>query len=671
MNLDKVIFGDFEADGLLDEATKIHVMSIGWKFEKTGELKIKSTDDYSIMKTFLQDPAMTIVIHSGIRYDVPLVEKILGIEVKATVIDSLGLAWYLDIGRPKYGLESYGEDFGTPKPEVDDWEGLTYEEYKFRCQEDVKITYMLWEKLLAKLRELYDKDEDIVRVIKYLNFIVLCARKQEVQKIQVDLKLTNKNLDHFNSLKENKFFELQKAMPKVPKISIRSKPKKFYNKKGDLTALATKWLDLLESGGYPQNYDEPVKVITGYEDSNPNSPQQKKDWLYSLGWVPESYSYTRNKETGEVKKIEQILNEEKELCPSVLKLAKKDPAIELLDGLSILSHRIGLLKGLIKNSNESGEVVQTLSKLAVTLRWQHGVIVNFPRYTGKGDIADGKWIRECIIAGNGNKIVQSDLSGIESRTSDHYTFHINPERIIKTKQKYFDPHTEIAVASNLMTEDEEIWFKWTKENKDRAKNGETVDLPPETFGKPSDVFYILAQLEGDEAKKLMDKLKMARSKGKTTNYASLYLVGANTLARNLDITKKEAQNLIDGYWKINFAVKKFSETLTIKKVGKENWVLNPINKFWYHLRNEKDVFSVVNQSSAVYCFNMWVYNVSLLGVFPNIQNHDDLALVCREDQTEEYENILKKAMENLNKQLKLNVQIACEIQVGDNLAETH
>jgi DNA polymerase I-like protein with 3'-5' exonuclease and polymerase domains len=68
---------------------------------------------------------------------------------------------------------------------------------------------------------------------------------------------------------------------------------------------------------------------------------------------------------------------------------------------------------------------------------------------------------------------------------------------------------------------------------------------------------------------------------------------------------------------------------------------------------------------------MWLYNISLLGVFPNIQNHDDLALVCREDQTGEYENILKKAMKNLNRQLKLNVQIACEIQVGDNLAETH
>lgn len=675
MNLDKVLCGDFESDGFLDVVTKIHVLSLASKGESGWN--IKSTGDYSVMASVFSDPTKVIVIHNGIRYDAPLVEKILGIKVKATIIDSLALAWYLDIGRAKYGLESYGEDFGTLKPEVEDWTGLTYEEYAFRCQEDVKITIQLWEKLLNKLRSIYENDEDIVRVIKYLNFIMLCARNQEEKKMKVDIELTTKHLEHFSMLKEEKFVELQKAMPKVPKISIRNKPKKFYNKKGDLTALADKWLNLLEQGGYPQNYEEPVEVITGYEDSNPNSSKQKKEWLYSLGWVPQTFNHVRNKETGEVKKIEQIMTEEKELCPSVLRLIKKDPTIKLLDGLTVLSHRIGLFKGLLSNSDENGFVVQNLSKLAVTLRWQHGTIVNFPRYTGKGDIRDGKWVRECLIAGDGKKIVQSDLSGIESRTSDHYTFHINPERIIKTKQKYFDPHTEIAVASSLMTEDEEIWFKWTKENKERAdkkKKGETEDvepLAPEVFGKPSDIFYLLQDLEGDEAKKLMDKLKMARSKGKTTNYASLYLVGANTLSRNLEISKQEAQNLIDGYWKINYAVKKFSETVTVKKVGKENWVLNPMNKFWYNLRNEKDIFSVVNQSSAVYCFNMWVYNVSLLGVFPNIQNHDDLALVCDASEADKHSEILEIAMENLNRQLKLNVKIACEIQIGDNLAETH
>jgi hypothetical protein len=673
MKLDKVLCGDFESDGLLDTVTKIHVFSIGW-VGKDNKWKLKSTNDYDTIRKVLSDPNNVIAIHNGVQFDVPLAEKVLGIKVKAEIIDTLAVAWYIDCNRgkmgKKYGLAYYGEDFGVHKPEVEDWIGLTYEEYKHRCEEDVKITIKTWEFLLKKLRSVYDSDGDIVRIIRYLNFIMLCARKQEEQKIKADIEKTKSNLAHFEQLKAEKFDQLKLAMPKVPKIVLRNKPKKLYNQKGDLTVLGEKWFNLLESGGYPQDWSEPVEVIVDNEEANPNSVDQKKAWLYSLGWKPTTFKHNRNKETGEVKKVEQIMTEEKELCPSVLKLKDKEPAIELLDGLTVLSHRIGLLKGILKNADENGYIVQGLSQLAVTLRWQHSVIVNFPRYTGKGDVRDGRWIRECIIAGIRKKIVQSDLSGIESRTSDHYTFHINPDRIKKTKEKYFDPHTEIAVASNLMTPDEEIWFKWTKENKDRKEAGEEP-LSPETFGTPSDVFHLLQNLEGDEAKKLMDRLKMARSKGKTTNYASLYLVGANTLSRNLEISKKEAQNLIDGYWKINYAVKKFSESLTVKKVNGENWILNPINKFWYNLRNEKDRFSVVNQSSAVYCFNMWVYNVSKFGIFPNIQNHDDLALVCDESKTEEYKGILEKAMENLNKQLKLNIEIACEIQVGDNLAETH
>src|SRR5690606_9449067 len=212
----------------------------------------------------------------------------------------------------------------------------------------------------------------------------------------------------------------------------------------------------------PEDYEGEIEEITAYDEPNPNSVLQKKEWLYSLGWVPSTFAYNRDKETGEVDKVEQVLDQDKNLCPSVKKLVEKEPAIESLEGISVLTHRIGILKGLLKNCDENGFVVQGLYQLANSLRWQHSVIVNFPKVTGKGDISDGKWIRECLIAGEGKRFVQSDLSGIESRTSDHYTFHLNPDLIKETSQPFFDPHTKIAVQSNLMTKDEEIWFKWKK-----------------------------------------------------------------------------------------------------------------------------------------------------------------------------------------------------------------
>ena len=495
-----------------------------------------------------------------------------------------------------------------------------------------------------------------------------CSFMQEKQKIKVDVKKTEENLAYFEALKEEKIQQLKEAMPKIPIKVKRVKPKNMSKKDGSLSVAGEKWMTLIRGCNLQEDYDGVIEEVIGYEESNPNSVKQKKDWLYSLGWKPQTFKHNRDKATNEVNIVEQIMTEEKMLCPSVLKLVEKEPAIEAFDGLTVLTHRIGILKSFLSNKDENDMISQGLQALAVTMRWQHSIIVNLPRYTGKGDIRDGKWIRECLIAGENKKIVQSDLSGIESRTSDHFTFDINPGRIKKTQMPYFDPHCEISVSSGLMTSDEEVFFIFKSAQKD------SPELDVETFSElytPTDEVRRLLSLPEEEQSTLLKKLKVARSKGKTCNYASLYNVGAETLGRNLEISKKEAQKLIDSYWSIHFAVKVATEQFQLKKVGDETWVYNPISRFFYYLRNSKDVFSVVNQSSAVYCFNMWVWNCTQMGIFPVTQSHDDSAYVVDIQNVENTKNIISEAMRRVNSQLKLNVELACETQVGNNIAETH
>lgn len=682
MNLDNVKVADIETKGLLEEIhteEDFHILSVGYK-NSSGKWCIKSTDKREDVLKVFENPNNVIVGHYFIPYDAPALEKMFNFKIKATIIDSLAISWYLYNTEKKHGLETYGEKYGVPKVKIasEEWIGPmpneTLPEFiakmKSRCETDVKININLWTEQLTYLRKIYNTDEEIVRIIKYLNFIMQCYRQQEKQKIQVDLDKVNKNLAHFEKLKKDKFEALQKAMPKVPQISTKKKPKILYKRDGTMSAAHIKWLEFLIACKLPEETEGPVDYIKGYSEANPNSVKQKKEWLYSLGWKPQTFVYNRDKETGKTDKVEQILTSDKNLCPSILKLLDKNPVIKHLEGMSILTHRIGLLKGLLKNSDENGFIVQGLYQLANSLRWQHSGVVNFPRVTGKGDISDGTWIRECLIAGEGNKFVQSDLSGIESRTSDHYTFHLNPGLIKETSQPYFDPHTKIAVVSKLMSKDEEVWFKWKKENSERVKDN-LEELPPETFGHISEDFELIRNLDKNESKKLMDKLKGARSKGKTTNYASLYLVGAATLARNLGISKKEAQDLIDAYWKIHWAVKKVSESFEIKTVQNQMWIFCPISKFWHPIRYEKDAFSVVNQSSAVYCFNIWLWHITEQGVWPILQTHDDELLRCKEEETDRYVEITNEAMRRTNAQLKLNVDLACEVQVGDNFAETH
>ena len=147
---------DCESDGLLDEATKYHVLS----FQMEGkEIHSIRGDDKGRIHAFFKwhiDNKVPLVAHNLISYDIPLAEKLLGIDLSELIaIDTLYLSWYLNTNRRAHGLGTFLEDYGVAKPEVEDWENLSYEEYKFRCEEDVKINHFLWEDFVARLEEIY------------------------------------------------------------------------------------------------------------------------------------------------------------------------------------------------------------------------------------------------------------------------------------------------------------------------------------------------------------------------------------------------------------------------------------------------------------------------------------------------------------------------------------
>jgi DNA polymerase III alpha subunit (gram-positive type) len=148
---------DIETDGLLDKLTKIHVLS----YQTEAMDEPRSIFDHDEMRDFFLeyslDHTLALAGHNIVRFDVPAVEKVLGIKIRAKLVDTLGLSWYLHHQRQKHGLAVYGEEYGVPKPKVDDWEGLSKEEYAHRCEEDVKINVRLWRDLKRKLEKLYEQ----------------------------------------------------------------------------------------------------------------------------------------------------------------------------------------------------------------------------------------------------------------------------------------------------------------------------------------------------------------------------------------------------------------------------------------------------------------------------------------------------------------------------------
>ena len=333
---------DIETDGLLPTVGKIHCLS--YRTYENGTLLDKNTlfSEADIRHYFEEQE--TLIGHNILIYDLPVLEKIYGLKVsKNNVIDTLGLSWYLYVGRKSHGLESWGEELGVEKPKIEDWKNLSNEEYANRCERDVEINELLFLKQIELLKKLYPKHADRQRIINYLNFKMDCLREQEEVKIKVDIPLLEKSLNELETMYNEKYDILKSVMPKVAKYKVRKCPKNMYKANGELSAKGIEWLNLLERQGLPKNYNQDIKILDKYEEPNPTSTTQVKEWLYSLGWKPDVFNEVKNKKTNTSKEVEQIYNDKKELNESVKELYSVCPELEHLNMFSLIGHRIGIL----------------------------------------------------------------------------------------------------------------------------------------------------------------------------------------------------------------------------------------------------------------------------------------------------------------------------------------
>ena len=226
---------------------------MSYLYSRDGK-EVTHTHDYKEMREFFLTEE-TLVGHNIIRFDAPAIEKVLGIKIKARMIDTLALSWYLHHTRLKHGLGEYGEEYGVPKPVVDDWDNLSKEEYAHRCNEDVKINVRLWRDLELKLNKLYPNSEDKDRLVDYLSFKLDCAREQEELQWKLDLPKAQQGYDEISKLKEEKVEQLANAMPKKILTRMASQPKVMHRKDGSLSANGEKWVELCKE------YKQPVTSL--------------------------------------------------------------------------------------------------------------------------------------------------------------------------------------------------------------------------------------------------------------------------------------------------------------------------------------------------------------------------------------------------------------------------
>lgn len=386
---------DIEADGLLDQATRI--WCIVFKDIDTQQVFSFGTGEIHRALEFM-DGCEVLIMHNGIGYDWPLLRKLEHYEYKGTKVDTLLMSRLQrpERGTPKgcrkgpHSVEAWGIRFGRHKPEHDDWSQYS-PEMMHRCREDVEIQYLIYRALLDEA-----KGEDWSKAHK------LTAKLFEILQLQEDYgwAVDREYMDMCISLLTHWMDRIDRiAIPRLPMRCIDDGPvNKPFLKSGKYTKMVTDWavrsdvslVDVRVLGPYSRVSFVPL-------DTGSNG--QIKEYFLNQGWVPREWNMKDGQRTSpKMKHDEEFIGIQGGLAKLLVRRVQ-------------CRHRRSQIEGWINNIREDGRISQRITGIATTGRLIHGVIVNVPG----SDKFFGKQMRKIFTHKPGYKIVGIDSAGCQNR----------------------------------------------------------------------------------------------------------------------------------------------------------------------------------------------------------------------------------------------------------------
>lgn len=175
-----------------------------------------------------------------------------------------------------------------------------------------------------------------------------------------------------------------------------------------------------------------------------------------------------------------------------------------------------------------------------------------------------------------------------------------------------------------------------------------------------------------------------RRKAKTANFGIIYGISAFGLSQRLNISRKEAKELIDGYFEVFPDVKKYMDH-SIEIARKDGYVKTLLGRKRYLVEinsansvvrgvAERNAINAPIQGSAADIIKIAMINIHKQ--FANeglkskmiIQVHDELNFDVYKDELEKVKEITKNEMENA---FQLKVPLIVEMDSGKNWLEAH
>lgn len=403
----RVCVGDLESNGFLNVADRIWCGV--FKDIKTNEIWQFRPNQMDEMVEFL-DTVDVLIMHNGIGFDWPLLEKILGYEYEGIRIDTYRMS---QMQNPKrkipfgyqgkggtHSIECWGYRLHRWKPYHEDWTMFS-EDMLFRCTEDVEILHLVYNELVQEAFDLGGAWKSAYQMTFKAFHII---HRQEEFGWLVDQDWANKALSMLNHWMDRICKVLSDRLPFTYEVAesgwTRNNPKfvkkPFLNSGKPNAHMVKFWGEDAHLIGGPH-------TRLNWRRVSLDKDVEVKKFLLDTGWEPAEWN--TKKEGGQEIRTSPKLS--------------KDDKFEGIQGSMgrLIAKRIqckarrSIISGWLDKLRPDGRLPSVITGVAVTGRAKHSIIVNTPN----ADAFFGKWMRKCFTVPEGKKLIGCDAAGCQDR----------------------------------------------------------------------------------------------------------------------------------------------------------------------------------------------------------------------------------------------------------------
>jgi DNA polymerase I len=412
---------DIETDGLNPSV----VWCIAVQDIHSGQVITFSETTLGLFKPWLVSEVDCLVFHNGISFDVPVLERLLGIVFDSIQIEDTLVLSQLDEPRREGGhsLASWGERLGFDKGDHSDWSEFSKEMLDY-CIIDVKITTKLYRHML--LKELSQDAKELEYATKKHCSV------QERTGWSFDLQGAIELLQNINEDLRDVEEQVHKTFIPLPLWKSKKAVTNRWKKTGGRTVAYQSEVDL----ECHTNDDGDYGYWT-YPELNLGSRQQVGRHLVHYGWKPTVFTETGKPKVDESTLKDVDIPEAKMIAHYLMLQKRKGQVSSWIDEYNYKTKRIHC------RVHTMGTVTHRMSSSNPNLQQ---VTASNKEY--------GREMRELFIVPSDKVLVGADLSGLELRCLAHYMKDSNyTEEILSG-----DIHTANQKAAGLKTRDESKRF---------------------------------------------------------------------------------------------------------------------------------------------------------------------------------------------------------------------